>query len=123
MQFESDSLYAAIRRKFDGLFPIGNEHLVPLPFEYLGIIGRPGTSYPGRRLCVGIGAGAPGKSNDSVYSDLSRENAGGLEIRLEFFRDGLIGMYAIPVHGQSGDTHIVFLKRSEELLARFFVLA
>ena len=123
MQFEGDFFHAVVRRKLHGFFPIGNEHFLPLPFQRLGIIGRPGTGDPGRRFRVLVRSRAPRERNQSVHADLPRQDAGGLKIRLELFRRRLVGMHAVPVHRQGGNAHIILFESLQKRFPRLFVLA
>ena len=121
VHFQRDALHAMVGSEADRLFPIRDEHLVPLPFEHGGVLGRPGARDPRGLSGARVGAGTARKGDDAVDADLPREHAGRLEIRLERRSRLFVRMHAVAVHRQGRNAHVVPGKRLEQGFARGLV--
>ena len=107
VHFERYALYSVFCGKRRGTAPIGNEHLVPLPFEHAGIFWRPCAGHPGGHSSLRVGAGTARKGYYAVDSYLTCEHTGGAEVVFELLRRRFVGMHAVAVHGERRYGHIV----------------
>ena len=122
VHFERNLLHAVLFCEFHGVFPIGNQHLVPLIVQNIEVFRRPRAGYPVGLFGIGISAGATGEGYDTFNADLSGENASRLEVLLECFRDFFIGMNAVSVHRDCRNGGVILFESIHQFFTSLWIV-
>ena len=109
------NLHAMICSKLGALDPVGRDHLVPLPAEHVGIIGRPRTGDPVGRLCASMVSRATAEVDNDGYTEFFGKEDG-LAVDVAVMMGSLrIGMQGIAVAAERADGDVVVLQLPLEL--------
>ena len=85
------------------VLPVGDEHLVPLPLQYLRELRRPGAHNPVGVLTLRTVTGTAGESVDLVDAQLFCHEHCVVEIVVKGFCNLLVGMDGVAMAGKGAD--------------------
>ena len=100
----------------DKVFPIGNEHLVPLPLEDLAEVIRPRADDPVGVFCALVVAGAAGEGVYLMQAELLGEQNGVSDGLVILRSKLLVGVDGVAVARKGAYLHAVFGNERLELL-------
>ena len=119
VHFQRDLLNAVRRGEGGRLFPVGDQHVVPLILQCGAEIRRPGAGDPVWGFVQRAAAGAAAEPHDAADAQLLRQQYGAYEIVVIRLRDRSVGVYGVAVHAQRGNLQPVppegFLERAQFL--------
>ena len=115
VHLKGDLGHAMLLGKCGGLFPIGDQNLVPLIVEDLAEIIGPGAGHPVGRLVGGRSTGTAREGHDGVNTQLLSQQHRVVEIVVIALGDRGIGMHRVAMAGKAGKRHVVTRKRVLEL--------
>ena len=122
MQLQCNLMYTMCLGKGNLLLPVRNQHLIPLVFQRLAEILRPGAGHPVGGLVLGTAAGTAGKGIHHADTQLfSQQNC---VSEILFIRCGHCGirMDHIAVGTQRADFQAVLMDGIQKILAFLIVL-
>ena len=122
VQLQGDFIHAVGLGKCGKVLPVGDQYLVPLPFQNFGVILRPGAGHPVGILGPLVVSGAAGKGVYLVDAQLFRQQDSVAHHTVVLFGKLLVGVDRVPVAGEGADFHAVFLNQTHEFIPLFLTV-
>src|SRR5258706_2664911 len=116
MHFQRDFANALFAHEAEGLVPVRKQHFLPLVFEDVKVVGRPGTRHPVRLLVSGCAAATSAKRGDDIDAEFVGEANVLGESCIMCGGKAFVWVNWVAVAGQSRNLKSARGNASEELL-------
>ena len=114
MRLECDLRQSRLPCERSFVAPVRNRHLVPLPFECLAVIRRPGARHPVRSTSIRTVAGTTGEAVDDVDAELDGETRGLAPRLVRLARERLVRVKRVAVAAEGADLQAALFDRIEQ---------